>query len=107
MVDEYHACRRRAFNQNQRGFPLAIVRVADAADVQACLAFVQRQTGAAAAVKLCIISGGHSSKAMMTGAFVIDLCNMNKATVDVDKMTVTVEGAMLCVVQNVVRALES
>ena len=25
--EKYHECRRRAFNQNQRGFPLVIVRV--------------------------------------------------------------------------------
>ena len=46
----------------------------------------------ASAIKLCVMSGGHSSKAMMTGAFVIDLASMNRAVADVENLTVTVEG---------------
>lgn len=67
--------RRRAFNLNQRGYPVAIARVKSAQDVSKCVKFAEKHQKN---VGVCVASGCHSSKCMMTGAFVIDLVYMNE-----------------------------
>eukprot|EP01111_Echinosteliopsis_oligospora_P006903 TRINITY_DN2136_c0_g1_i1.p1 TRINITY_DN2136_c0_g1~~TRINITY_DN2136_c0_g1_i1.p1 ORF type:complete len:560 (-),score=143.44 TRINITY_DN2136_c0_g1_i1:45-1658(-) len=87
--EEYHACRRRAFNQNQRGFPLCVVRVLSVSDVVACVRFAGKHRSE---INLCIACGGHSSKCMMDGSFVIDLKDLKKVSLDLENLTVSVEG---------------
>jgi FAD/FMN-containing dehydrogenase len=98
--DLYHECRRRAFNENQRGFPLVIVRTQTARAVAECVKYVRR-----IGLPLCVMSGGHSSKCMMTGSFVIDLYDMNQAELDLDSLTVQVQGGAY--LEEVDKVLES
>jgi len=71
--------------------PAAIVRVADAADVQAVVAYA-RQTGA----ELAIRCGGHSAAGHSTtdGGIVIDLRDMKSIEVDPEAQTAWAEGGL-------------
>jgi FAD/FMN-containing dehydrogenase len=87
----YRDARYRAFNFDQRGFPLIIVQPKSAVQVAEALDF-HRSCPSTTLMTLAVISGGHSSKSMITGAFVIDLLFMNQVAVHKESMTVTVGG---------------
>ncbi len=91
--ERYHAWRRRPFNQSQRGFPLVVVRVSSAQEVSACLRFLQSlPSDLRQSLPVNVICGGHSSKCMMDGAFVIDLFLLKTVSLQREAMTVSVEG---------------
>eukprot|EP00026_Physarum_polycephalum_P004740 Phypoly_transcript_04763.p1 GENE.Phypoly_transcript_04763~~Phypoly_transcript_04763.p1 ORF type:complete len:530 (+),score=84.18 Phypoly_transcript_04763:103-1692(+) len=86
---KYQEARRRAFNQNQRGYPCVLARVQHTRDVVHCVKFVNKHRKD---INLCVASGCHSSKSIMDGSFVIDLYRMNKTVLDEANMTIKVEG---------------
>jgi hypothetical protein len=87
----YNRSRRRVFNQSQRGFPLAIAQPECVADVVACVGFI-RDLPQSFKLPFNVMSGGHSSKCMMDGAFVVDLVKLNRVTLNKELTQVTVEG---------------
>lgn len=87
----YRDARYRAFNFDQRGYPLIIVQPKNASQVAEALEF-HRTCPSASMMTLAVISGGHSSKGMINGAFVIDLLFMNQVVVHKESMTVSVGG---------------
>lgn len=91
-VDTYTSARNRPFNLDQRGYPLIIVQVKNVADVVKCVNFYRDSITNKSEVRLSIASGCHSSKCMLDDAFVIDLVNLKQVTVNVEKLTATVEG---------------
>lgn len=85
----YGEARMRPYNLDFRGYPLVIVQPRTTADVVAAVNFV-REHGAG--VSLCVASGAHSNRCMVTGSVVIDLQRMNKVTVDPAARTASVQG---------------
>jgi len=85
----YRTARTRPYNLDFRSFPLIIVQPRTTADVQAAVNFV-REHGHG--VPLCVTSGAHSNRCMVTDSVVIDLRRMNGVTVDPAARTATVQG---------------
>lgn len=88
-VESYTKARTRPWNMDQRNYPLVIVRPKNTSDVVKAVNF-KRQYGDS--ISLCIASGCHSSKCMVSGTFVIDLGAMTNTSYDPATQTITVDG---------------
>jgi hypothetical protein len=71
--DAYTEARNRAWNMDQRGFSLVIVRVKHTADVSITMNFLRNNVPPE--VSVCVACGCHSSSSMVTDTIVIDLRN--------------------------------
>jgi len=86
---EYMEARARPWNQDQRGFPYMIVRVANSEDVGKAVKFVRAHAGETI---FCVACGCHSSRSMVDDSIVIDLVNLNHSSLDLENKLVSVGG---------------
>jgi FAD/FMN-containing dehydrogenase len=85
--ERYHICQRRAFNHDQRGFPMLILRPEAVEQVSQYVAFAAKE-----GVNLCVAGGAHSSKAMMNDCIAIDLFHLDAVTLNEADLIVQVQG---------------
>ncbi|RYY87849.1 FAD-binding oxidoreductase, partial [archaeon] len=86
---EYDEARNRPWNEDQRGYPLLILRPLNVKDVSTAVMFISEH---AHSNKFCVACGCHSSRCMLNEAIVLDLIEINQTHLDRDNMTIEVGG---------------
>jgi hypothetical protein len=86
----YTEARNRAWNMDQRGFPLVIIRVKHTADVVTTVNFIRNNIPST--ISVCVACGCHSSKSMVTDTIVIDLVQINQVKFEEETGRIHVGG---------------
>lgn len=73
-------------------YPAGIALPTTYEQVAECVKFMASKTATVAGLTLAVAGGRHSAYFMPQNALVIDMCNLNKVTVDAVKETCTVQG---------------